>query len=573
MASRHSRMSQRGAAITKTYWEMNQGDMAALPAAATTAGITFGRMRLWDCFHSGGVGTHWREMATTTKGVYNWSDFDADITQGVAAGMEISYTFGYVPQWANASNPLNTGFAPFPATVAQDFYDHVTDVVNRAAGRVKYFEVWNEFNDTSGYWAGSVALLATYAQNIKSIVNNLAPRSMVVFPSVSTNGTNAPSWCVDFINAGGHAFCDCFNAHLYPLSSNIATTGAPESIYYYAQWFLALQNKAGLTGRPVFVNEGGWLNYFTSPDRTRWAAMWPLFLTGLGFSHGWYAWDNSTYGQLWTGSALTTEGTAYKLMNNWLVGAKWVNKPARSRSTNGIRNPTGSGAVNPSTLPTNWTVNNFDSARGISWTITPGSITEDGLSYVDLRVFGTLSTTGTGAFQLAFESASQIAATNTQMWSVEANIKLQAGSLTNITQIHLAGEEGTTGSFRLDWIMFICNGSLGKCKHGWQQKMTAAASSFFLHPLIQIDFPTASGTAIDVTLRIANIIADNGSLWTADIRKPSGYIGKIIWDAAGGPTSNTPGAPYTSQTNSAGTKTAISTTVSLTGQPMLLDNT
>lgn len=87
--------------------------------------------------------------------------------------------------------------------------------------------------------------------------------------------------------------------------------------------------------------------------------------------------------------------------------------------TNSIRNSSMVGAVagSPGTLPTNWS-QLF--GTGLTRTVV-GAGTENGLPYVDVRFNGTVTTTSTA---IVTEASSAIAASNGQVWSNSAYVKV-----------------------------------------------------------------------------------------------------------------------------------------------------
>jgi hypothetical protein len=111
-------------------------------------------------------------------------------------------------------------------------------------------------------------------------------------------------------------------------------------------------------------------------------------------------------------------------------------------TTNQNRNPRFEGAVvgTPGTLPTNFTF--VGSGNGISYAVA-GLGEEDGVDYMDLRIYGT--TTGNVFARMLLESSSQISASAGEAWTFSAGLKLISGALENfqaalyITEINGAG--------------------------------------------------------------------------------------------------------------------------------------
>src|SRR6185369_11733990 len=106
----------------------------------------FGAIRLWDS------GVDWHDI-NTAQGVYDWSAFDKWMSLAQQHGVEVTYTFGRVPSWANGGKGTTV-----PMTNMQYWDDFVRAIATRSAGRVKYWEIWNEPNDTH-FWTGDIATL------------------------------------------------------------------------------------------------------------------------------------------------------------------------------------------------------------------------------------------------------------------------------------------------------------------------------------------------------------------------------------------------------------------------------
>jgi hypothetical protein len=119
-----------------------------------------------------------------------------------------------------------------------------------------------------------------------------------------------------------------------------------------------------------------------------------------------------------------------------LVLRGFLCEPSR---TNSIRNNTAAGAVagTPGTLPTNWGI--FTSRTGITREIV-GFGTENGIPYLDFKLSGT-PTNGAGAYFLGSESATQIVASATEVWTHSVFMKLAGGSLSGLTNMRIAISE------------------------------------------------------------------------------------------------------------------------------------
>src|SRR5579859_3810185 len=117
--------------------------------------VTFGTTRSWDAYQ----GLDWAE-ANPASGQFNFDPLNKFIAINQGRGAEMIYTFGRTPRWAstkpNAPGPYGPGQCAPPNLTAWDQY--VTAVVTSAAGRIHYWELWNEPNFAELY-CGDVATM------------------------------------------------------------------------------------------------------------------------------------------------------------------------------------------------------------------------------------------------------------------------------------------------------------------------------------------------------------------------------------------------------------------------------
>lgn len=110
-------------------------------------------------------------------------------------------------------------------------------------------------------------------------------------------------------------------------------------------------------------------------------------------------------------------------------------------ATNSIRNNTQVGAVagTPGTLPTNWSV----TLAGLSQEVV-GTGSENGVDYIDLRLFGTAS--GVAA-DVRFETTTGIVAANAQTWTQSYWLKVVASPTPPVGYFHQMFERTSAGAF------------------------------------------------------------------------------------------------------------------------------
>ena len=166
--------------------------------------------------------------------------------------------------------------------------------------------------------------------------------------------------------------------------------------------------------------------------------------------------------------------------------------------TNSIRNNTMVGAVagTPGTLPTNWSV--FTTLTGLTRQIV-GTGTEDGITYIDVRLNGTPNTAG--SYFLQTETNTSVVASNGQTWTSSAYVRLAAGSLSGVSSVRLStSNRDSLGNVIAsgDTIFTPTSAALNAQRFANTYTNVSALTAFEL-----LNFAFAlSGTAVDFTLRI-----------------------------------------------------------------------
>jgi len=195
--------------------------------------------------------------------------------------------------------------------------------------------------------------------------------------------------------------------------------------------------------------------------------------------------------------------------------------------TNSIRNNTMQGAVagTPGTLPTNW-------AYGQLSTLTTeivGTGIESGITYIDIRISGTATTTAL----IYFESNSTVAATNNQSWATSVFVKIVGGGTTNITKTATTLRMSDSGGVNLGFLggssitLPTSGTSLSACRFS-SSHTTNNASTAFVMPAFAL---TAAG-AIDITLRIGLPQLELGAFATSVISTTSASATRNADDAS-----------------------------------------
>lgn len=179
--------------------------------------------------------------------------------------------------------------------------------------------------------------------------------------------------------------------------------------------------------------------------------------------------------------------------------------------TNSCRNNNGTGAVigTPGTLPTNWT--QFATSNLSTAVVATG--TEKGVAYVDLRIYGTSTTT---FYILTMDNA--IAAAAGQTWTTSMYASIVAGSLTNVTSIVTQTRQGGGSTGTVDVAMTLTS----TLTRQPSSTLTTGTGATNIYPCIGIFVNAAS--AVDFTIRIGYPQIEQGAFATSVIPTGSGAV-------------------------------------------------
>jgi hypothetical protein len=301
--------------------------------SSTWPSVPFGAVRLWD------DSDEWSQIETAS-GTYNWTDLNEWLAQAQASGTDVLYTFGRVPTWAS-SNPSQTcsynitpGCAAPPSDVDSGdtiWKTFVTALVEHSlaspTAHIKYYEIWNEPNCTTDCtWTGTNAQMVTMARDAYTIIHALDPNALVVGPS--PYGPSALSWLQGYYAAGGAPYQDIVAFHTYDNTASQINANAVVPIVNSIQ---SLMNTYGIGSDPLWTTEGSWGDFpLTNSQQAAFLGQQYLYLWMNHVSrYYWWTWDSPGFDSpLWSSSGgVTAAGTAYGLLDNWLVGSVSPSSP------------------------------------------------------------------------------------------------------------------------------------------------------------------------------------------------------------------------------------------------------
>jgi hypothetical protein len=274
--------------------------------------LDFASLRTWD------ANVSWSDIAPRPW-AYDWRKFDAVVNLAASHHVELVYTFGRTPRWAaadgDAYSPYGAGQCSPPARL-RDWEDFVRAVLARAAGRIRFWEIWNEPQDPA-FYCGDVATMVQLQRAAYTIIKSESTNYYVLTPSPT--GSTGPSWMSRFLSAGGGQYADILAFHGY-------WDTRASSLVAVANRYRALTQDAGKNAMPIWDTEAGWGQTpvdMTPAEQAAFLAKYLLLHWSLGISRVyWYAYDNELrWGTLWDRrTGLRPPGVAYREVRAWMLG-------------------------------------------------------------------------------------------------------------------------------------------------------------------------------------------------------------------------------------------------------------
>lgn len=292
-------------------------DESGNPPSGRFPDVSFGMLRLWD------AGVTWAKLEPE-KGRFDFSVLDRYVSEAQARGQEVILTLGQSPTWASARPAeltyLGLGASAEPANLS-DWRDYITAVASRYKGRIQYYEVWNEPNDST-FFSGTVGAAITLTREAKATLNAVDPQAKLISPPAYVAG-----WMDQFFAGGGADHADIIGYHVY-------ATPPEEMARGLADVRLVMEQRGVLGKKPLWNTEGAAGNASTSED------------TGVGYiaraylinfmygaeRYAWYQWGRGRQCDVFCTPTSTDDlavanrvGRAAGVIQEWLVGATMKN--------------------------------------------------------------------------------------------------------------------------------------------------------------------------------------------------------------------------------------------------------
>ncbi|MCW7537301.1 hypothetical protein OOT46_05475 [Aquabacterium sp. A7-Y] len=350
-----------------------------------------GIVRMWN------TGTNWRDLEKANN-VWDWTTgngyrMDMYVDYITRNGAQILYTLGQTPQWAS-SNPSSTGmYGPganmHPANM-NDWRDYVRTIARRYAGKIKYYELWNE-PDFSGTYKGTVEKMVEMARIANEEIKAADPTAKLVSPGLTIG--QGYSFLDRFLQLGGGQYVDHIGWHFYYNSD-------PESLGPQIQNVREVMRNHGVQDKQLWNTEGSYICDRTKHDCSTWDSSYVqkrgvnaralMMMWGKGISNfNYYFWERQTEA---TGSRMvetdwktpTTAALAYAEAVKWIKGARLVdsyqidNKVYVFRVNRGTENYVIAWSISQGTVvavPSDWGVTKVRNLAGQESSISGGTVT------------------------------------------------------------------------------------------------------------------------------------------------------------------------------------------------------
>ncbi|HWP17729.1 MAG TPA: glycosyl hydrolase [Burkholderiaceae bacterium] len=299
--------------------------------------IRLGSHTQWPPFAPGIVrlsdtATTWKDLQPSPG--WNFSsngfrrlDFYLDFVRKRSRDTELLYVLGQTPAWASSEPERKSAYGPGHSAPPRDlelWRDYVRTMARRYAGRIRYWELWNE-PDSSLFYAGPMETMVEMARIAREELKAADPDNLLISPGLTTS--QGMAWLHRFLSLGGGRHVDAIGFHWY-------FGERPESIAAFIDNVQTLLRQHGQEGKPLWNTEGG-LN-LPRPEAGRpplnvaqqrgltLRAMLTMWSRGVD-AFCYYFWEGRFEGERMVAADYRTPtpaGLAYQQGAQWLLGAR-----------------------------------------------------------------------------------------------------------------------------------------------------------------------------------------------------------------------------------------------------------
>ena len=362
---------------------MSEGSVDNSPVTLKYFGLHIGPNAPWPTVPFGAMRDHiaWK-LVEPEKGHFEYGRQDWYVQQAVDHNVDLILTLGFVPRWASSTPDtkcrVGLGQCGEPRDI-NEWRNFVRTVAAHYKGRVHYYEVWNEPNDTL-YYGGSIQGMVRMTQTASEVLKQVDPSIQLISgPPVGPEGVK---WLDRFLQAGGGKYADIIGFHFY------VAPGPPEGIYRLAEQVQGMMSHYGVADKPLWNTEIGWMGVsLTEYWQAAYVARTLLLLRSAGVARClWYAWgmnpgDLTLLLAKQDRTTPTEAGQAFGVMEKWMIGGTVSSctsqhipeafKSAHGLWTceihrNGVVNRVvwNSGGETQFTVPANWAIKRLGDLKG-----------------------------------------------------------------------------------------------------------------------------------------------------------------------------------------------------------------
>lgn len=310
--------------IPRSLFGMHVGEPTKTPWPA----VSFATWRLWDVGGHDGMLVFWPHLEPH-KGEWNFKTFDDCVELARRNGVELLYTLGLSPTWASArpddGSPYGDGPTAAEPKNLDDWRNYVRTVATRYKGKIRYYEIWNEPN-LKHFFSGTPEQMVALAREAYTILKDVDPSIQVVSPSVLTD-YGGWMWLDEYLSKGGSKYADIIGAHFY-----IHDKKSPEETLSLVREIQNVMAKHNLTQKPLWNTETGFGNkqenaFFSDEQSIAYVARSYILNWAVGIERFYfYGWDTRNVVTILMvkedRKTLTPAATAYREVQNWLVGSR-----------------------------------------------------------------------------------------------------------------------------------------------------------------------------------------------------------------------------------------------------------
>jgi hypothetical protein len=283
--------------------------------------VPVGSIRVWNGDSTWGA-------LEPSPGSWDFARLDQRVAQAESRGAPVLLVLSHPPAWA-ATRPDLQGYqgSPSPPTANATWQTYVRTVVERYAGRIEAYEIWNEPNLTQ-FYAGTPQRLAELTELASAEIRAADPEALVVSAGFSARTAGSQPFFTTYVNAMAPEAIDVVGIHIYPYPGD-----GPESMISLATTFRSLADAAGLGAAPMWNTEIGYgrapSQLFAGDAAASLILRTYLVLPASGVARNyWYMWDDRQFIGLYLveadRSTETPAAFAYADAQRWLAEASII---------------------------------------------------------------------------------------------------------------------------------------------------------------------------------------------------------------------------------------------------------